>query len=75
MVGAGHQATFQLRAALEQRAFEKVIGWNLHPEMLPNLEKVAAEAGLPFEAVDLRAVRLHHDHQLVIALARTKRRL
>ncbi len=53
MVGAGHQATFQLRAALEQRDFEKVIGWNLHPEMLPNLEKVAAEAGLPFEAVDL----------------------
>ncbi len=53
MVGAGHQATFQLRAALEQQDFEKVIGWNLHPEMLPNLEKVAAEAGLPFEAVDL----------------------
>ncbi len=56
MVGAGHQATFQLRAALEQRAFEKVIGWNLHPEMLPNIEKVAAEAGLPFEAVDLPAM-------------------
>lgn len=53
MVGAGHQATFQLRAALEQRGFEKVIGWNLHPEMLPNIEKVATEAGLPFEAVDL----------------------
>ncbi|KIC14036.1 MULTISPECIES: iminosuccinate reductase BhcD [unclassified Leisingera] len=53
MIGAGHQATFQLRAALEQRQFEKVIGWNYHPEMLPNIEKVAAEAGLPFEAVDL----------------------
>lgn len=53
MIGAGHQATFQLRAALEQRNFQKVIGWNLHPEMLPNLEKVAAEAGLPFEAVEL----------------------
>ncbi|SDW68268.1 ornithine cyclodeaminase [Ruegeria halocynthiae] len=53
MVGAGHQAKFQLRAALEQRNFEKVIGWNLHPEMLPNLEEVAAEAGLPFEAVEL----------------------
>ncbi|RNC95289.1 MAG: ornithine cyclodeaminase family protein [Oricola sp.] len=53
MIGAGHQATFQLRAALEQRAFEKVIGWNLHPEMLPNIEKVAGEAGLPFEAVEL----------------------
>ncbi len=53
MVGAGHQATFQLRAALEQRDFERVIGWNLHPEMLPNIEKVADEAGLPFNAVDL----------------------
>jgi len=53
MIGAGHQATFQLRAALEQRSFEKVIGWNYHPEMLPNIEKVAAEAGVPFEAVDL----------------------
>ncbi|MBE9640381.1 iminosuccinate reductase BhcD [Salipiger mangrovisoli] len=57
MVGAGHQATFQLRAALEQRDFDKVIGWNLHPEMLPNLEKVAAEAGLPFEAVNLEGMR------------------
>jgi ornithine cyclodeaminase len=53
MIGAGHQATFQLRAALEQRDFDKVIGWNYHPEMLPNIEKVATEAGLPFEAVDL----------------------
>ncbi len=57
MIGAGHQAKFQLRAALEQRSFEKVIGWNLHPEMLPNLEKVATEAGLPFEAVDLDGMR------------------
>ena len=53
MIGAGHQATFQLRAALEQRSFEKVIGWNFHPEMLPNIEKVADEAGIPFEAVEL----------------------
>ncbi len=53
MVGAGHQATFQLRAALETRKFEKVIGWNYHPEMLPNLQRVADEAGVPFEAVEL----------------------
>jgi len=57
MVGAGHQATFQLRAALEQRSFEKVIGWNYHPEMLPNIETVANEAGVPFEAVDLPGLR------------------
>ncbi|MFK7940916.1 MAG: iminosuccinate reductase BhcD [Roseovarius sp.] len=53
MVGAGHQAGFQLRAALQQRDFDKVIGWNLHPEMLPSLEAIATEAGLPFEAVEL----------------------
>jgi ornithine cyclodeaminase len=53
MIGAGHQAAFQLRAALEQRSFEKVIGWNYHAEMLPNIENVAVEAGVPFEAVEL----------------------
>ncbi|MBC6438242.1 MAG: ornithine cyclodeaminase family protein [Rhodobacteraceae bacterium] len=53
MIGAGHQATFQMRAAVEAGAFEKVIGWNMHPEMLPNLARVAKEVGLPFEAVDL----------------------
>jgi alanine dehydrogenase len=53
MVGAGHQAGFQLRAAAKQRAFERVVAWNLHPEMLPGLGKVAEEIGLPFEAVEL----------------------
>jgi len=53
MIGAGHQAKFQLRAALETHTFERVIGWNYHPEMLPGLAEVAEEAGLPFEAVDL----------------------
>ncbi|MBW3241753.1 ornithine cyclodeaminase family protein [Epibacterium sp. DP7N7-1] len=57
MIGAGHQAKFQLCAALEQRDFDKVIGWNLHPEMLPNLEEVATEAGLPFEAVELDGLK------------------
>ena len=37
MVGAGHQAGFQLRAAARARAFERVVAWNLHPEMLPKL--------------------------------------
>jgi ornithine cyclodeaminase len=57
IVGAGHQAAFQLRAAARVRRFEKVIGWNYHPEMLPRLGEVAAELGLPFEAVDLPAMR------------------
>ncbi len=57
IIGAGHQSTFQLRAALDQRGFEKVIGWNYHPEMLPTVEKVADEADMPFEAVDLEGMR------------------
>jgi alanine dehydrogenase len=53
IVGAGHQAGFQLRAAARARCFDRVIAWNLHPEMLPKLGAIAAELGLPFEAVGL----------------------
>ena len=53
MVGAGFQSAFQMRAAATQRDFERVIGWNLHPEMLSRLAQTADEIGLPFEAVDL----------------------
>lgn len=53
MVGAGFQSAFQMRAAVAQRDFDKVVGWNLHPEMLSRLEATAVELGLPFEAVDL----------------------
>jgi len=53
MIGAGHQSTFQMRAAVEQRDFEKIIGWNYHPEMLTRLADLAAELDLPFEAVEL----------------------
>lgn len=52
MVGAGHQSAFQLRAAVRLRAFEKVLAWNPHPDMLPRLGAVAEELGLPFEAVE-----------------------
>lgn len=57
MIGAGHQAWYQLRAALQQRKFEKVIGWNLHPEKLSTLAEVANAAGVPFEAVELDGMR------------------
>jgi len=57
MIGAGHQSTFQLRAALEQRSFEKVIGWNRDASKLNRLAEVAAEAGLPFESVSLEGMR------------------
>jgi ornithine cyclodeaminase len=53
IVGAGHQAGFQLRAAARVRNWDRVIAWNLHPDMLPKLGEVAAELGLPFEAVGL----------------------
>jgi len=52
IVGAGHQASFQLRAAVEQRKFERVVAWNLHVEKLEALARIASEIGLPFEAVD-----------------------
>ncbi len=52
MIGAGHQSTYQLKAALRQRAFEKVLGWNLNTDHLTRLKKVAIENNLPFESVD-----------------------
>jgi len=61
MVGAGHQAGFQLRAAAEQRKFEKAVAWNFHPDMLPALGKIATELGLPFEAVDREALGAEAD--------------
>ncbi|MTD99640.1 ornithine cyclodeaminase family protein [Paracoccus sp. YIM 132242] len=53
MIGAGHQSAFQMRAAVRFGSFEKVIGWNPHPEMLTRLADTATDLGLPFEAVDL----------------------
>ena len=53
MIGAGHQSAFQMRAAVRFGAFDRVIGWNPHPEMLTRLADTAAELGLPFEAVEL----------------------
>lgn len=53
MIGAGHQSAFQMRAAVRFGNFEKVIGWNPHPDMLTRLADTAAELGLPFQAVDL----------------------
>ncbi len=61
MVGAGHQAAFQLRAAAKVRKFEKVVAWNLHPDMLPTLGKIAEELGLPFEAVSLEGLGAQAD--------------
>ena len=61
MVGAGHQSAFQMRAAARVRTFERVVGWNYHPEMLPRLADTAAELDLPFEAVDLAGLGAQAD--------------
>lgn len=69
MVGAGHQSHFQLRAAARARAFEKVVAWNYHPEMLPKLGETAAELGLPFEAVPLERLGAEADVIITITSA------
>lgn len=69
MVGAGHQSTFQLRAAAEQRDFQKVVAWNPHPEMLPRLGAVAAELGLHFESVSPQELGAQADVILTITSA------
>ncbi len=66
MIGAGHQSAFQMRAAADQCNFEKVIGWNYHPEMLSRLEEVAAELNLPFESVSLE--QLGSDADVIISI-------
>ena len=66
MIGAGHQSAFQMQAATMQRDFDKVIGWNYHPEMLSRLDETARELGLPFEAVDLD--RLGAEADVIISI-------
>ncbi|MFO7806658.1 MAG: ornithine cyclodeaminase family protein [Paracoccaceae bacterium] len=69
MIGAGHQSGFQLRAAAEQRDFEKVVAWNPHPDMLPALGKVAEELGLDFEAVSQQDLAAQADVIITITSA------
>lgn len=66
MIGAGHQSAFQMRAAAAVHSFDKVIGWNPHPEMLTRLAETAADLGLPFEAVDLPT--LGRDADVIISI-------
>ncbi|MEH6470925.1 MAG: iminosuccinate reductase BhcD [Halopseudomonas sp.] len=69
MVGAGHQSTFQLHAAVEQRHFDKVIAWNPHPEYLPRLAAVCEELGLPFESVSRQQLGAEADVIITITSA------
>jgi alanine dehydrogenase len=69
IIGAGHQASFQLRAAVEQRQFEKIVAWNKSPERLDTLAKVAADIGLPFEALEREQVAAQSDVIITITSA------
>lgn len=69
MIGAGHQSVFQMRAAVEQRPIEKVIGWNYHPEMLSRLADLASELNLPFEEASLEQVGQEADVVISITSA------
>ncbi len=53
IVGAGHQAAFQLRQVAAQRGFERVVAWNRTPAKLDGLRAAADELGLAFESVSL----------------------
>lgn len=61
IVGAGHQAAFQLRAVVEQRDFKRVLAWNRSPEKLDTLRSVAEELGLGFESVSLKELGAQSD--------------
>ncbi|WP_136684021.1 ornithine cyclodeaminase family protein [Falsirhodobacter xinxiangensis] len=66
IVGAGHQSAFQLRAALDQLPFRKVLAWNRSAKGLDRLAIVAAEAGVPFEAVPLD--RLEAEAEVIVTI-------
>ncbi|MFT5656988.1 MAG: alanine dehydrogenase [Gammaproteobacteria bacterium] len=70
IIGAGHQASFQLRAAVEQRKFEKIIAWNMSPEPLQALAKIATEIGLPFEALERKQLCSQADVIITITSAK-----
>jgi len=48
-------------AALQQRGFDRVIGWNLPPGRMVRLANVAAEVEVPFGAVGLDRLRVEAD--------------
>ncbi len=67
IIGAGHQSVFQMQAAVKQRNFEKVVGWNRSPEKLARLATCADALGLPFEAVNLPTLASEADVIITIA--------
>jgi alanine dehydrogenase len=43
------------------KSFDRVVAWNAHPDMLPKLEAVASDIGLPFESVSQQALAAQSD--------------
>jgi len=66
MIGAGYQSAFQMQAAARQRGFEKILGWNHHPEMISRLEQTAEELGILYETVSLE--RLGAESDVIITI-------
>lgn len=66
IVGAGHQAVYQLRAAAAQRPFERVVAWNRSPDRLADLAATAAALGLAFETPPLH--RLGHEADVIVTI-------
>lgn len=52
VLGAGHQAPFQLEAAAAVHGFDRVVAWNRSADHLQGLAHAAAGTGLSFDAVD-----------------------
>lgn len=67
IIGAGHQAPFQLRAAAAQRPFDKIVAWNRTPDKLAKLAETAADLDVRFEAVSLD--RLGAEADVIITIA------
>ena len=66
IVGAGHQAVYQLRAAAAQRRFERVVAWNRTPGRLTELAAAAEALGLAFETPPLH--RLGHEADVIVTI-------
>lgn len=67
VVGAGFQSRFQVEAAVRRRPFTKIVAYNYHPEMLSNLERVARDLGLAFDAVSPQELAAQSDVIITIS--------
>ena len=52
MIGAGHQSSFQLRAAVAVGNFKKLVAWNLEKDKMRKIQATAQDLGLEYEVVD-----------------------